>query len=229
MSILEMIKQGGVSLIPLAVCSLLALTVTLERIWTYSRIGKVPGEVFDRVKRALTMGKRNEALGLLNGSDSPYARVALASLEQSAASVEERTDALTMACESEVALASRPLPVLGTIGNIAPFIGLFGTVLGIMRAFHDVANQGTAGASAVSGGIAEALIATGVGLGVGICAVVANNWCVAWVDNYRRELDHFSTRWMHFLAGIPDASSDEYQDNDTLLNSIETPELEPVV
>ncbi|HEY6033810.1 MAG TPA: MotA/TolQ/ExbB proton channel family protein, partial [Kofleriaceae bacterium] len=67
------------------------------------------------------------------------------------------------------------LAFLGTLGNNAPFIGLFGTVLGIIRAFHDLAGSTLQGTSAVMSGIAEALVATGVGLLVALPAVAAYN------------------------------------------------------
>lgn len=229
MSLFELIKQGGVSLVPLGICSLLALTVILERLWTFSRIGNMPADLFLRVERALATRNLHEAMRLLEASTSPFARIARASLAKPDADAGVTCDILTMACETEVAHATRPLPVLGTIGNIAPFIGLFGTVLGIMRAFKDVAAQGSSNSAVVSQGIAEALIATGVGLGIGIIAVVANNWFGAWVDNYRRELDHFATKWSHTLGERCRACpQDMREDVAPLLNDLAKP-MEPVV
>jgi len=229
MSILLLLKQGGVSLFPLGVCSLLVLAVVLERIWTYSHIGSASLDLFKRVERALSADNRQEAVRLLNASPSPFARIAKASIEYPDSTVAETADALMMACEVEIASATKPLPILGTIGNIAPFIGLFGTVLGIMRAFKDVASQGSTGSTTISLGISEALIATAVGLGVGITAVIANNWCGAWVDNYRRELDHFATRWSHRLAFLQSPVGRAMGDDAgaSLLSEIDTT-LEPV-
>src|SRR5438094_4201896 len=72
--------------------------------------------------------------------------------------------------------------MLGTIGSAAPFIGLFGTVMGIIRAFHHMAIAGTGGFAVVAGGISEALIATALGLAVGIIAVVCYNYFQARVE-----------------------------------------------
>ncbi|MBM3274146.1 MAG: MotA/TolQ/ExbB proton channel family protein [Candidatus Sericytochromatia bacterium] len=73
--------------------------------------------------------------------------------------------------------AERGLVILGTLGNNAPFIGLFGTVLGIIKAFHDLAQSASQGPSAVMAGISEALVATAVGILVAIPAVIAFNLC----------------------------------------------------
>ncbi len=201
-SALSLILQGGVSLIPLGICSLLVLAVIVERLWAYAQLKKMSTDLVKRVQELLAVNKWSEAIRLLNTTNSPFARIAKATLDPRPVSAQEIADTLTMACEDEIAQATRPLPILNTIGNIAPFIGLFGTVLGIMRAFRDVAHQGASNATIVSQGIAEALICTALGLGIAICAVVANNWCSAWVDNYRRELDHFSTRWANYLQGL---------------------------
>ena len=202
MSLLMLLKQGGIALFPLAICSVLIVAVIFERIWSYSRIGKAPKELIRRIENLITAGEWQEAIRLLDDSTSPYARVIKASLMRKHAGQQEVTDILTLACDAEVAAASFPLPILGTIGNIAPFIGLFGTVIGIMRAFAEVAKTQAAGANVVSAGIAEALIATAAGLAVGIVAVISNNWCNAWVEHYRLELERFSTEWSYRLEDL---------------------------
>jgi len=201
-SVLSLIMQGGITLIPLGICSLLVLGVVVERLWTYAQLKKMSRSIVTRVQDFLALNQWSEAISLLETISSPYARIAKASLDPRPTCAQEVADALTIACEDEIAHATRPLPILNTIGNIAPFIGLFGTVLGIMRAFEDVAQQGSNNPTVVSRGIAEALIATAAGLCIAICAVVANNWCGAWVETYRRELDHFSTKWGNFLLGL---------------------------
>lgn len=84
-------------------------------------------------------------------------------------------EAITQGLDVESARLSRNLPILGTVASTAPYIGLFGTVLGILSAFARIAQTGQTGASAVAAPIAEALTATGLGLGVAIPAVMAYN------------------------------------------------------
>jgi len=199
MTLLQLIQQGGIALFPLGLCSVLVVAVALERIWAFRRTGQAPQELMRRVESLLAADKWHEAIRALDSSDSPFARIAKASLMHKPTSQVETADILTLACDAEISAATRPLPVLGTIGNIAPFIGLFGTVIGIMKAFEAVHKAGAAGSDIVSKGIAEALIATALGLGIGIVAVVANNWCNAWVEEYRLRLERFSTEWSYRL------------------------------
>lgn len=199
MSVLSLLEQGGITIIPLAVCSVLVVAVILERFWLYTHIGKVPQDLLRRVESLLAANDWASGVRLLDEARNPYARVAKAGMLDQQAHQQEMHDLLTLACEEEISITTRTLPILGTIGNIAPFIGLFGTVIGIMRAFAEMAAKGTAGASVVSAGIAEALIATAIGLGVGILAVVANNWCQAWVERYRLQMERFATQWAYRL------------------------------
>ncbi len=207
-SLLSLLQQGGISLIPLGICSVLVITIFLERLWAFSRLGRHPRELVHRVESRLTAGQWQEALRLLDESPSPYARVAKAGLLRRQASPQEVSDMLTLACETEVASASRGLPVLGTIGNVAPFFGLFGTVLGIMRAFQEVSHRGSAEAAAMSGGIAEALVATALGLGVGIAAVIGNNWLQALVEGFRLRLERTATEWVYFLQHLSEPAAE---------------------
>ena len=210
MTFLDLIFKGGVTLVPLGICSILVVAVVLERWWAFSHLGAVPQELIHRVESLLAGGNWQGAGLALDKSSSPFARVLKSALDRQGRNPQETADTLAMACDAELGNATRPLPILGTIGNIAPFIGLFGTVLGIMRAFMDVSNQGAAGATVVSGGIAEALIATAIGLGVGIVSVISNNWCNAWVEGYRHRLERFSTEWHYRLqeyAGQPEKAT----------------------
>ena len=100
------------------------------------------------------------------------ARTGLRHLDEGPAALEEHVAAVV---DNERLRYERGLAFLGTLGNNAPFIGLFGTVLGIIRAFHDLSVNITAGSQAVMAGIAEALVATGAGLLVALPAVAAYN------------------------------------------------------
>ena len=202
MSLFTLVEQGGPILIPLGICSVLVIAVILERMWSYGRIGHAPKELLHRLESLLARGDWQASAQLIEDYDSPYARIIKATLIRHDASADEITDMLTLACDAEIASATRPLPVLGTIGNIAPFIGLLGTVIGIINAFHSISSHSSTGYDVVSRDISQALIATAIGIGVGIVAVVANNWCNAWVERYRLDLECFSTAWAYRLEHL---------------------------
>lgn len=154
--------------------SFVAVAVMLERAWFFIQERR-PGRKLDQALALLRSQGPAAALATLQGArsmEAAVARMSLANAEDGSASVEEHVAATV---ESERLRYERGLAFLGTLGSNAPFIGLFGTVLGIIRAFHDLAANTAQGAQAVMAGIAEALVATAVGLLVALPAVAAYN------------------------------------------------------
>ncbi|MGE0402541.1 MAG: MotA/TolQ/ExbB proton channel family protein [Kofleriaceae bacterium] len=161
--------------------SLAAVAVIAERIWFFVQ-ERPPRQLIDGALRKLASHGPAEAFAMLKGARSMEAAVARACLEHAdagPAAVEEHKAA---AIEAERLRAEKRIAFLGTLGNNAPFVGLFGTVLGIIRAFHDLAANSVQGTQAVMSGIAEALVATGVGLLVALPAVATYNTFIRRVE-----------------------------------------------
>jgi biopolymer transport protein ExbB/biopolymer transport protein TolQ len=108
--------------------------------------------------------------------------------------------ALDMAMAVTSAELRKGLGSLGTIATTSPFIGLFGTVFGIINAFHGIATAGSGGLAAVSAGIAEALITTGVGIGVAIIAVVLFNYFTERLERFQVEMTNASSELIDFIV-----------------------------
>ena len=174
----HLIQQGAISTYPLLACSVIMLAVVIERLWTLrgavSSAAGLTAEIVPLLARGDLTGAR-DAIGRHRGC--PARRVFGDVL--AAASVAPLDELERVADErqfEEVEASGSYLWVLATIGSSAPFIGLFGTVLGIMRAFHSMALAGTGGFGVVAGGISEALIATALGLAIGIVSLVFYNY-----------------------------------------------------
>ena len=155
--------------------SVLSVGVTIER-WLFYRSCAVDVESLRaRLQALLSNGQRAEALALARALPSMEARAVAACLDciDEGPAAMEREMAATLA--QERLQYERYLIILGTLGNSAPFIGLFGTVLGIIKAFMDLAQDIAGGAAVVMAGISEALVATALGLLVAIPSVIAYN------------------------------------------------------
>jgi len=154
--------------------SFAAVAVMIERLWFFLKERKPAREIDAALKVLRTKGVE-DAAKLLQGLPSMQATVVRACLsraEDGPASVDEHRAAIV---EQERQRYEKRLAFLGTLGNNAPFIGLFGTVLGIIRAFADLSVSSANGTEAVMAGISESLVATGVGLLVALPAVAAYN------------------------------------------------------
>jgi len=167
----------------LILLSLAAIAVMLDRIWFFLQ-ERPPRDRLAAAIRAMREGSAASALGKLTGARSMEAAVVRACLQHAADGPDAVEDHKAAAIETERLRYEKRLAFLGTLGNNAPFVGLFGTVLGIIRAFHDLAGSAMAGqgTQAVMSGIAEALVATGVGLLVALPSVAMYNILVRHVE-----------------------------------------------
>ncbi len=160
--------------------SLVSVAIMLERaIFFFSR--RLPDA--DATARLLQAGELAAALQAVEGRPGMEAEVVRAAVEQAGRGAEAVEEVVAGRIERARLDYERRLAFLGTLGNNAPFIGLFGTVLGIIRAFADLAAHqgGAGGASTVMAGISEALVATAVGLFVALPAVVMFNLYTRWL------------------------------------------------
>jgi biopolymer transport protein ExbB/TolQ len=181
--------------------SLAAVAVMLDRIWFYFR--ERPTGALASALATLRKDGVDAALDKLSHAPSMQAAVARACLAHAAdgvAAVEERKAG---AIEEERVRYERRLAFLGTLGNNAPFVGLFGTVLGIIRAFHDLAGSSLQGTQAVMAGIAEALVATGVGLLVALPAVATYNAFTRHVERSVSAAEVLAHEILAFLKAAP--------------------------
>ncbi len=156
--------------------SVISFAIMIERAYYFLTHGADVDGLASDLRRLLGKGNVADARARVKGSDAVEMSVVAAGL----AEVERGTDAVAEAMVGQKARErmklERNLAFLGTLGNNAPFIGLFGTVLGIIKAFHDLAGNQAGGVAVVMAGISEALVATAVGLLVAIPAVVGFNY-----------------------------------------------------
>ena len=134
-----------------------------------------------------------ELAPFLKAKDTPHRRLIQAGIKHSAQPAEALSALLNEEAKGLRWEAEHRLAALGTIANIAPFIGLFGTVIGVIRAFQSIAIKASAGPSVVAGGIAEALICTAAGLFVAVPAVIAYNYFLKRSRKLGLELERIST------------------------------------
>lgn len=187
------------TLIILAFCSLISVTFMIER-WLYFRKIKTDADsLLSSIRRLVEDGNKDQALTLCAAKDTPIARVFHYGLMQDGKSRSEVEDLMATKRLEERIKMEQYLGVLGTLGNTAPFIGLFGTVVGIIKAFRALALSGMGGPTVVAKGIAEALVATAAGLAVAIPAVIAYNYFLKKVKNANVEMEVYTVR---FLAAM---------------------------
>ncbi len=161
----------------LIILSVVSIAIGIERFWYFMRQTRLKQETIEEFYRTLRVRDFSSAQDLCGKyPNSLEAKVALEGVTHREAGINSMQEAMHGYLMRQRKDLDRGLVVLATLGNNAPFIGLFGTVLGIIKAFHDLGLNPAGGAQVVMAGISEALVATAVGLMVAIPAVIAFNY-----------------------------------------------------
>jgi biopolymer transport protein ExbB len=199
-------RKGGPIMWPILVVSLTALAVVLERIfWWLGRWMRRDPKRIEKVFTAIEVGDVAEASRLSRDSRDPVLRMMWNGLNHQHASLQ---GALQVAAGIEIKRAGRFLVVMDTLVTLAPLLGLLGTITGLMKSFSFLGNEELA-VQAVTGGIAEALIATACGLGIAIFALVPFNFFTSRVSNLEFELQTAATNLEVMLEAQNKASRAE--------------------
>ena len=177
---LELFQRGGMAAWPLGLFSIVALGVVLERLFTLTQLKRLEERAVMMLQLALDKGDR----GILESKEiaaAPVTQVMKTILEVRGVSAEALQQVSDIAVAMQRLRLRKYMTVLATIGSTAPFIGLFGTVLGVMAAFQAMGKSGLSG-EAMAAGISEALSATALGLLVAIPSVIAYNFLLGRVQ-----------------------------------------------
>jgi len=194
------IQKGGYLMYPIALCSVFALGIFLERLWTYIRARQEFRELAHQVEPLVAKSRLEEAIATCHKSASPLAKVFLAALHAAGRNRDQIKVVVEETGRREAAPLQRFLGLLGTIATISPLLGLLGTVLGMIRAFNVIASQGMGTPATLGGGISEALVTTAAGLTVAIPVILAHRYLSGRLDRLIIEMEEYSLRLVDLLG-----------------------------
>jgi biopolymer transport protein ExbB len=186
---IEFLEKGGILVGPILFCSVLALAIFLERLIRFSRLD-LGGDLFlKKVLGFMIKGEKRDAYRFARESRTPMGRILTQAMEVNDQDRETLETVIVHATDEEVRDLSRYLQVLATIGNIAPLLGLLGTVIGMIKAFMVIQQMGgKVNAAVLAGGIWEAMLTTALGLAVALPTMVAHSYLLSRVDRYEARL-----------------------------------------
>jgi biopolymer transport protein ExbB/TolQ len=201
-TIWEIFQIGGFTMYILLFCSFISITILLERLFYYRKRSKAERtEFMMKIKRALKNGNLERAKEICRDTVAPFSDVVYSGLELHGHPGKEISNAMEREITIETTKLERYTSIVATIGNTAVYIGLFGTVLGIIRAFHDIAAAGSGGMAIVIGGVAEALVCTATGLFVAIPAVIAYNYFTRRVEHFISDMELCASELIDMVGG----------------------------
>ena len=200
--ILELLVMGWLSTLPLAIGSIASIAIFVERFLKMRGLEGKSRELSSAVIDAIVRRDGDTATQLCEGSKLPMAELLLEGLRWRNVAIEDLERVFATRRAEMGAELRRGIWIIGTTGSLAPFVGLFGTVIGIIRAFSDMAGAGSAGFGVVAKGISEALIATALGLGVAIVALMLFNYLQVRVQSVTSTYARGSERMVQALLYV---------------------------
>jgi len=197
--LVSILIKGGPVMVPLLACSLISLALTIERIIFWTKLKS--RDVLRQILALVENGEFEQALKIGKASGQPIARVLAAGLAHRNPAPAKAMEA---AAQAEIPILKRRLGILDTIVTLAPLLGLLGTVVGMIGSFDVMSEAGLGQPHAVTGGVAEALIATATGLLIAILTLVSYNYFTARAEREMDQMEHFSSSLellLHIHAG----------------------------
>jgi len=190
----EIVRAGGPLMWPIILCSITAAAIILERLWTLQDKRVLPRELPQKVWQLIESNQVNDKVIAALEQNSPLGRLLATGLANRHRPREMLMERLEDTGRHVVHELERFLNTLGTIAGVSPLLGLLGTVTGIIRAFNAIQAGGMGDPRALSGGIAEALIATAAGLCVAIPALISYRYLRGRVDGIVVEMEKHAIR-----------------------------------
>ena len=221
LTLLDIVKSGGILIIPIFICSIIVVAVAVERYLTYKRLTISVPQLMMKLRHPLSTGDITSAINECGTVKGPVTAVVRAGLEKSKYGRDHMKEAMEAAGNTETFHLEKNLSVLATLAGVTPLIGFLGTVTGMIKAFMKIQQlAGNVNADVLAGGIWEAMVTTAAGLAVGIPAMVLYNYYVNRVRGFIYQMETVGGE----VVDIVTRSSDlEHQ-----LVPVETPVETPV-
>lgn len=203
-SVLDFIQKGGFMMIPIGLCSLVAVGVIVERLLSTRRGAVIPPAFLPGLKKVLEPGDTSSAIDYCRKHKSPVAKVFAAGIRKIGRSQEVVEKYIQEAGEREVLKLRKYLRSLAVIASVTPLLGLLGTILGMITAFQTVAMSAEAlgKTEMLAEGIYEAMITTAAGLAVAIPVLICYHWISARIDRLVADIDYMTVDFVEeFVEG----------------------------
>ncbi|MBP9838774.1 MAG: MotA/TolQ/ExbB proton channel family protein [Proteobacteria bacterium] len=186
----DLVAKGGYVMIPLLVCSIISLTIILQRLfWGPSKNRIIPLELQNQAIELIKEGKIQELMGICRANKTPLGKIIYAAVSNLSRSREQMMDTIEVIGRKEALDMEKNLATLGSIAAVSPLLGLLGTVFGMISTFKVINTHGTGNPALMAGGIAEALIATATGLTIAIPSLLFYKYFINKSKNLVTEME----------------------------------------
>jgi len=197
----EIVKAGGIMMVPIILASIIAAAIMLERLWTLQQKRVLPGELTEKVWRWVEQRQIQDKHIQALQQNSPLGKILAAGLANRHRERDIIKESIEDTGRHVVHELDRFVGALGTIASLSPLMGLLGTVLGMIRTFNSITTEGIGNPAALAGGIAEALITTAAGLTVAIPALIGYKFLRGRIDGLVVQMEKEAIKLVQAMEG----------------------------
>lgn len=198
LSLIYLLKEGGILMIPLLLCSLLMVYIFLERLFVIRKAGVIDPTFMARIREHVTDGNLNAAKILAKNTSGPTARIIDKGLSRIGKPVDHIEKSMENAGKLQVYTLEKNLSILSTIAGIAPMFGFLGTIAGMILLFYNIQHQGFS-IENIAGGIYTKMVTSAVGLIIGLLSYVAYNYLNAQINKTVNKMEAASVEFLDLL------------------------------
>ncbi len=199
---IEFIFRGGFMMYPLLISALIALTVIFERLYVFHRNYATPRLVISDIFKQIQSNELTQASKRCENLKTPVASVLAAGIGHFESPIEEMELSMNNQAEAWIPVLERRIEIIDTVITAAPLMGLLGTITGMMASFQVLSEKGVNEPNAITGGVAEALIATATGLVIALICLVAYNYLSTRVKVFIYEIESIASRLVEMRLAL---------------------------
>ncbi|MEN8174744.1 MAG: MotA/TolQ/ExbB proton channel family protein [Pseudomonadota bacterium] len=198
---IDMIKAGGLLMYPIILCSVIAVTIVIERYWSLRRSRVIPENLMAEVYSQFQHGHLSDEYLVVLRDHSPLGRVLATGIGNRQFTREVMKESIEEEGRQVVYQLERYLNTLGMIASVTPLLGLLGTVIGMIEVFTAIVDHGVGNPDVLAGGISKALITTAAGLSVAIPALVFHRYLSGKVDELTLGMEEQAVKLVEVIHG----------------------------
>jgi biopolymer transport protein ExbB len=199
LTLLDLVIKGGPIMIPIALLSLIAVYVFIERYLAIKRASKQESNFMNNIRDFIMDGRIDSALSFCKNNDKPVARMIEKGIKRIGRPLKEIEESIEIVGKFEVYKLEKNLVILAIIAGIAPMFGFIGTIIGVIKIFHDISLAGDISITSVSSGLYTKMVSSAAGLIIGIFAFVCYHWLNIMVDKIVQKMEHNAMEFIDLL------------------------------
>lgn len=199
LTFIDLLEKGGIIMIPIALLSVIALYIFIERYFSIRKATREETNFMNNIRDFITEGKVDSALTLCKSTNKPIASMIKKGIMRIGRPVKEIEEAIEIVGKFEVYKLEKNLVILSICAGVAPMLGFVGTIIGVIKIFHDISLSEDVSISSVSAGLYTKMVSSAAGLIVGVISFIFYHWLNIMIDKAVHKLEHAAVEFIDLL------------------------------